>query len=187
MKVLVIPEDPTYNGYILTLLIERLLRSVGKPRAQVTVLTDPFAQGYTMIKAQLPAIYERYHHFDLLLFLPDDDCLDRSAELQGIEREARQAGVNLVACAAIPEVEAWLLAGHVDKLPDNWQTVRADCDLKERYFEPFLKRYGNRSVGAGRQQLMQEALAHFAGILARCPELKTLQQRIQEVLEREAE
>jgi hypothetical protein len=90
-----------------------------------------------------------------------------------------------LACAAIPEVEAWLLAGHVDKLPANWQTVRADCDLKERYFEPFLQQYGDRSAGEGRQQLMQAALSRFTAILGRCPELQTLRQRIQAVLERE--
>lgn len=187
MKVLIIPEDPTYNGYILKPLIKRLLQSMGKPQAQVTMLTNPFAQGYSMIKAKLPAICERYHHLDLLLFLPDGDCRDRTAELQNIEREAEQTGVNLIACAAIPEVEAWLLAGHIDKLlPNHWQTVRADCDLKERYFEPFLQQYGNRSVGGGRQQLMQEALSSFTGILGRCPELQTLRQRIQAALEREA-
>ncbi|MBI5564954.1 MAG: hypothetical protein HY870_08670 [Chloroflexi bacterium] len=186
MKVLVIPENPTYNGYILKPLVKRLLQSVGKPQAQVNVLLDPFAQGYPMIKAELPAIYERYHYLDLLLFLPDDDCCDRTAELRNIEHEAEQTGVNLIACAAIPEVEAWLLAGHVDKLPANWQTVRTDCELKERYFEPFLQQYGDRGVGGGRQQLMQAALLHFTGILSRCPELKTLQQRMREVLEREA-
>jgi hypothetical protein len=186
MKVLVIPEDPTYNGYILKPLIKRLLQSMGKPQAQVTVLTNPFAQGYPMIKAKLPAICERYHHFDLLLFLPDDDCRDRTAELQNIEREAGQMRVNLIACAAIPEVEVWLLAGHVNKLPANWQTVRADCDLKERYFEPFLQQYGDRSAGGGRQQLMQEALSSFTGVLGRCPELQILRQRIQASLEREA-
>lgn len=186
MKVLVIPEDPTYNGYILKPLVERLLRSIGKPQAQITVLSDPSAQGYDKIKPELPAICERYHHFDLLLFLPDDDCRDRMAGLQNTEREAKQAGISLIACAAIPEVEAWLLAGHIDKLPATWQTVRADCDLKERYFDPFLAEYGDRSVGDGRRQLMQATLRHFDGLLARCPELKVLQQRIQAVLEREA-
>lgn len=186
MKVLIIPEDPTYNGYILKPLVERLLGSIGKPRAQVTVLTNPSAQGYSMIKAKLPAIYDRYHYFDLLLFLPDDDCRDRTLELQHIEHEAEQTGVNLIACAAIPEVEAWLLAGHVDRLPGNWQTVRTDCELKEHYFEPFLQQYGDRSAGGGRQQLMQEALSSFTGILSRCPELQTLRQRIQAALEREA-
>jgi hypothetical protein len=186
MKVLVIPENPKYNGYILKPLAKRLLQSIGKLQAQVIVLTDPFAQGYDMIKAELPTICERYHHFDLLLFLPDDDCCDRTAELRNIEREAEQTGVNLIACAAIPEVEAWLLAGHVDKLPDHWQAVRADCDLKERYFKPFLQQYSNRGAGGGRQQLMQAALLHFTGILSRCPELKTLQQRMREVFEREA-
>lgn len=64
--------------------------------------------------------------------------------------------------------------------------MRADCDLKERYFDPFLAEYGDRSAGDGRRQLMQATLRHFDGLLARCPELLTLQQRIQETLAHEA-
>mgnify|MGYP001595216198 CR=1 FL=1 len=137
MRVLVIPEDPTYNGYILKPLIERLMESVGKSKAKIVVLTDPSAQGYEMIKAELPNIYERYRQFfDLMLFLPDLDCKDRADALANVETQAQQAGVKLLACAAVQEVEAWLLAGHINKLKDRWQTVRDACDLKELYFDP---------------------------------------------------
>lgn len=182
MKVLVIPEDPTYNGYILQPLVEKIMSSVGKRNARVTVLTNPFATGYEMIKTALPNIYERYRHFDFMLFLPDQDCKDRADEFGAIEARAKEAGVTLFACAAVQEVEAWLLAGHIDKLNAEWKIIRNDCDLKELYFNPFLAEHGDRSVGDGRKRFMREALTHFDGILMRCPELKELQQRIQTTL-----
>ncbi len=182
MKVLVIPEDPTYNGYILKPLVERLLRSAGKPNAKVNILTNPSAKGYEMIKAELPDILERYRHMDLLLFLPDRDCKDKADEFQTLDQNAKTAGVKFIACAAVEEVEAWLLAGHTDNLLENWQTIRTDCDLKERYFEPFLAEYGDGGVGNGRPRLMRETLHNFDGLLTRCPELKELQGRIRQII-----
>ncbi len=44
-KVLVIPEDPTWNGYILTPLAKALLKDAGKPNARVTLLTNPRVGG----------------------------------------------------------------------------------------------------------------------------------------------
>ena len=38
-QVLVIPEDPTYNGYILQPIVERMLAELGKPNAHVKILT----------------------------------------------------------------------------------------------------------------------------------------------------
>lgn len=180
MKVLIIPKDPTYNGYILKPLVERLLASVGKPNAQVQVLMNPRAQGYEMIKALLPDVFERYRHFDLLLFLPDQDGRDRAAEFANLEEQAAAAGARLITCAAVQEVEAWLLAGHHDKLPESWPTVREDSALKERFFEPFLNEYGDQGAGGGRERLMREALRNFDGLLARCPELRELQARLRE-------
>lgn len=182
MKVLVIPEDPTYNGYILKPLVERLLRAASRPSAKVTVLTNPRAQGIDMIRALLPTIWADYAHFDLLLFLPDDDCPGRAARLLPLEAQAVEAGVRFLVCTAVTEVEAWLLAGHVDKSPEQWPVVRADCELKERYFAPFIAEYGDGSAGQGRTRLMREALTHFTGILARCPELAELKTRLEAVL-----
>jgi len=50
VKVLVIPEDPTYNGYILKPLVTRLFKSVGRGSAKITILTNPYARGLEMIK-----------------------------------------------------------------------------------------------------------------------------------------
>ncbi|MCC7210189.1 MAG: hypothetical protein IT323_23005 [Anaerolineae bacterium] len=183
MRVLVIPEDPTHNGYILQPLVERLLRSVGKVSAHVHVMSNPRLGGISTVRLALPQIYERYKHMDLALFLPDDDCQGRDTTLVSMEQDAEAAGMRLIGCAAIPEVEAWLLAGHVSKLQDRWAVVRDDCELKERHFVPFLETYGRtEEPGRGRKRLMREALAAgFTGILNRCPELRELQDRLREL------
>ena len=45
-RVLVIPEDPTWNGYILTPLTKALLADAGKPKAVVKLLENPRLRGY---------------------------------------------------------------------------------------------------------------------------------------------
>ena len=182
MKVLIIPEDPTNNGYILKPLVKCILEAVGRPNAFVMVLTNPRVQGYPMVKAHLIEIATRYRFMDLLLFLPDGDCQDRTNELNVLEQNASRCGAKLLACAAVEEVEAWLLAGHSDKLPVGWQAIRQDCSVKENYFEPFLREYGDDGAGGGREWLMRETLRNYDGLLARCPELQRLQDRIREAL-----
>ena len=45
-RVLVIPEDPTHNGYILKPLVEMVLESAGKAAAKVSILTSPRLRGH---------------------------------------------------------------------------------------------------------------------------------------------
>jgi len=178
-RVLVIPEDPTYNGYILKPLVERILGECGKPNAKVNVLTNPKADGYEHAKSLLDEVFRRYRSQSLMLFLPDADGLDRSDEFAHLEEKASEAGVKLVCCAAVQEVEVWLLAGHTDKLVTPWAEVRTDVSVKENVFEPFLKEHGDaRRAGGGRDLLIRETLANYAGLLDRCPELRLLQESI---------
>jgi hypothetical protein len=183
-RVLVVPEDPTYNGAILKPLVERIVAECGRPNAKITVLTNPKASGFAHIKALMPEIAERYAHFDLLTFLPDADGKDRSAEFEHIEQKAHAKGARVICCAAVQEVETWLLAGHADKLGIAWSKVREDVSVKERVFEPFLQQYGDaRRPAGGRDLLMSEALTNYNGILKRCPELVELQRRVCDVLQ----
>jgi len=173
-RVLIIPEDPTFNGYILTPLISRMLRECGKGNAKVEVLTNPKVSGFEHACSRLPEVVEAYRHFDLLLFLPDADGKDRTQLFRQLEMQH-----GLICCAAIEEVEAWLLAGHVDKLARPWLAVRADASVKENVFVPFLSEYGDsQAPGRGRERLMRETLANYRGLLDRCPELAELQRRI---------
>ncbi len=181
-KVLAVPEDPTYNGYLLKPLLGKMLQEAGKPNATVKVLDNPKVSGYEEAKRRLrDEILDRYKHFNLILFLPDADGKDRAAEFQGLEAVAESKGVRLICCAAVQEVEVWLLAGHADQLGQDWKAVQEDVNVKENVFEPFLGRFGDpRRVGGGRIELMQETLRNYRGLRDRCPELKTLEDRIRE-------
>jgi hypothetical protein len=181
LRVLVIPEDPTYNGYILQPIVERMLAELGRPNARVTVLCNPKLNGYDhAVRAIREDLVERYGHLDLWLFLPD---ADRPGNLEPLECELAGRGMHLFCCAAQPEVEAWLLAGHRDKLPISWGEVRQHPRLKEEVFEPFLREYGDmRSPGGGRKRLVAETLTNYRGVLAICPELGDLEGRIRAFL-----
>ena len=83
------------------------------------------------------------------------------------------------------EVEAWLLAGHVNKLDRPWSEVRQDVSVKERVFDGFLAQHGDpRRAGGGRDLLMEETLRNYGGLIQRCPELAELQERIASAIER---
>jgi len=183
-RILVIPEDPTYNGYILKPLVERMLAEAGKPNAKVTVLSNPKIGGYEQaFNAIRQELTERYGHFDLWLFLPD---ADKARNLKELESELEKKGIRLLCCAAEPEVEVWLLAGHRERLKKKWDEVRKHKRLKEEVFEPFLRHYGDpRSAGGGREALMRQTLSNFRGLLEVCPELEELQKRLEDTLKKE--
>jgi len=180
-NVLVVPEDPTNNGYILKPLVARMLAECGKGNANVEVLPNPRTQGYEHAKdLLLSSLLERYRHKHLLLFLVDADGRDRQGEFERLEKAAEAQGVRLLCCAAKEEVEVWLLAGHKQRLRGlGWQEVRAEISVKERIFEPFLAAYGDsRRAGGGRDLLMKETLGTYGALLQLCPELAELERRL---------
>jgi hypothetical protein len=181
-RVLIVPEDPTNDQHILRPLVARLLRECGKANAKVEVLRNPAVSGFEDACGKLPEIRRAFAHFDLLVFLPDADGKHQSRADKFTQLEADQ-GPKLICCAAVEEVEAWLLAGHTAKLNQPWPTVRADVSVKENFFLPFLEEHGDsRYPGGGREELMQQTLANLRGLLERCPELARLQERICEAL-----
>jgi hypothetical protein len=196
LNLLIVPENPTYNGAILKPLCEKLLQECGKPRANIEVLANPRTNGYEHARKLFPqTILDLYSHKHLVLFLPDSDGQDRGIDFARIETEFERAAVaiarpiRVICCAAVPEVEAWLLAGHQDKWEPGWQwgTMRGDRSIKENYFHPFLEVHGqnqSRLPDAGRRQLTVEALRNFAGIKQRCPELQELENRVREHIAR---
>ena len=190
LNVLVVPENPTYNGAILKPLCERLFAECGRTQANIEVLANPRTNGYEHAKSLFPAtILDLYSHKHLVLFLPDSDGEDRSGEFASMvaafEQQAIALGkaIRLICCAAVPEVEAWLLAGHADKWePDwKWSRMQADRSIKENYFYPFLQKHGqdeSRYPDEGRKQLMVAALRNYTAIRDRCPELQDLETRV---------
>jgi len=179
-RVLIIPEDPTNDQHILRPLVARLLKECGKANAKVVVLGEPAVSGYEDACGKLPEVRKAYRRYDLLVFLPDADGKDRSQRFAQFEAEPSP---KLLWCAAVQEVEAWLLAGHTEKLGQPWPSVQSDVSVKENVFVPFLRKHGDtRRPGGGREELMQQTLNNLRGLLERCPELERLQKRICEVL-----
>jgi hypothetical protein len=182
-RVLVIPEDPTYNGALLSPLMERIVEQCGRRNPKITVLTNPALRGIDDVRKNIGAIADRYRHFDLLISVVEADGKDRRDLFANMKAQAAARGAVLVCAAAVQEVEIWLLAGHAEKLDIPWQNIRADVSVKENVFKPFLARSGYpRRPGGGRDLLMREALANLPGMLARCPELALLQTEIEAAL-----
>jgi hypothetical protein len=190
LNVLVVSENPTYNGAILKPLCERLFAECGRTQANIEVLANPRTNGYDHAKGLFRReILDLYSHKHLVLFLPDSDGQNQDAEFAAMEAEfereavALSRSIRLICCAAVPELEAWLLAGHQDKWePDwKWAAMRTESSFKETYFRRFIQKYGQdaaRLPDQGRKQLMIEALRNYAGIRSRCEELQRLESRI---------
>ncbi len=183
-KVLVIPEDPTHNGYILKPLVDALMGSAGRPRAQVSVLTNPWLGGYDQaLKAVRNELATRYRHWDLWLFMPDADRATPAA-MQALEAELAGQGVTLLCCPAEPEVEIYAALAHRDEFGITWADARRHTRFKEAVFDSLLARHGDRRrPGGGRDLLIAQSLRNLDLLLQLCPELHTLRERIADVLQ----
>ena len=178
LRVWVFPEDATYNGSILRPLIARLLEECGRPNAKVEFPSQspPFGEAAAKrkIRERMSLPGGKNHLWILIL---DQDGKDRHDEFEVLLAEAKNNGIALACCAAKPELEAWLLAGHTQNLDVPWPEIRSHSRLKEEVFEPFLKKFGDESLSdGGRARLMQETLRQYRGLIARCPEIKLLQE-----------
>jgi len=87
-SVLVVPEDPTHNGYILRPLIGRILSECGKPNAKIDVLSSPGGKENENAKSLIEnELLDRYLHMDLMLF-----CQMRMEKTnRGLSRPLRRA------------------------------------------------------------------------------------------------
>lgn len=182
-KVLVIPEDPTHNSYILKPLVEKLLADAGKPNARVTVLTNPRLEGYDQavraIREELPV---RYGHFDLWLFIPDADRATPEA-MNSLEIMLEEQSVNLLCCPAQPEIEIYPCVAYRSEIGQPWKKVRTSMRMKEDHFEPLLSKHGDpRRAGGGRDIMIRESLSNMQGLYRICPELQELKDRIAKVV-----
>ncbi len=182
MKVLVIPEDPTLDKYILKPIVERLFKDVGR-KAQIEVLEDPHLRGIdeALDRDMVERIIAENPMVDLFLLMVDRDCNRYTNEERAEAREQEHPG-KLLACLAVQEVEVWMVALHREAVDaPSWKELRADCDPKERYADPLLRKLSSpTAVGHGRKQAMREISTQWNPLLQRCEELARLRERLQE-------
>ena len=173
MKVLVIPEDFRNDRHILQPLFHRLFRSIGRPRADVRVCTDPLMGGVNeaLKKERIAEVVEQYRMIDMFILCIDRDKIPgRRDRLDEIEVEFGQSHLFFAACAW-EEIETWALAGLVLPTQWRWRDVRAEKHVKERYFEELARRRGlDKQAAGGRRLLGEEAARNIAAIRQKCPD-----------------
>ena len=127
-------------------------------------------------------IVERYKGMmDIFILCVDRDGQEgRRQRLDQIEREFGDGRIFL-ATNVWEELETWVLAG-LDLPSDwNWKTVRAEVQVKERYFEPLVEQRNlSDKLGGGREPLAEEASRRIDAIRQKCPEdFDALAQRLE--------
>lgn len=183
-RVLVIPEDPTLNGYILKPLAEMVLAEAGRPAARVTVLTNPRVRGYDeAVRVVRGGLSSRYGFMDLWLFFPDADRASDEA-MRSLERSSKDDGVTLLCCRATPEVEVYACVAYLEEIHGSWNEARSNPRFKEAVFEPLLREHGDRRrPGGGRGAMTEKSIARRRRFFQLCPEIAELRDRIEELLE----
>lgn len=179
MKVLIIPEDPTLDQHVLRPVVAGIFADLKRP-ARVDVLTDPHLKGVDQaLDRQIVAnIIADNPMVDLFILAIDRDCNRKKNESLAQARVADHPD-RLLACLAVQEVEVWALALHRGELTDKWSEIRADCDPKERFWDPFIARKGwGAEVGKGRKRAMRALAGHWSGLLQVCPEIAALKAEI---------
>ena len=145
-NVLLIPEDPVKDGYVLKPIIEAMMRAAGKPQARVVVCVDPRFHGtsqalrWQFIQQALSRNAGMFHLY--LLCVDRDGDVNRQAVLDSLEIQARTfigGDRAFLAEHAWQEIEVWLLAGHDLPRKWAWKTIRDEPHPKERYITPARK------------------------------------------------
>ncbi len=184
-NVLVIPEDFRLDQYILQPLVKAMMRKIGRPSANVRVLTNPLLGGLEQaVKLEmLMSIVDQYPLVDLFLLLVDrDGKKERRQVLDARERAVGtiiSPGRAFFAQEAWQEIEVWGLASQ--QLPEEWRwsDIRNDPHPKERYYDVFADKRGiANTLTGGRRQIGRDVSGQYAKIRSRCPEVQTLESRI---------
>ena len=172
MNILVIPEDFRKDQYILKPLVSRLFKNLGAPNPRVQVCRDPLLGGIgeALKTAQLAEIVNDQKGMTDIFIM----CVDRDGNTgrrQRLDELETLFGAAFFAENAWEEIETWVLAG-LD-LPGDWRwaDVRAEVDVKERYFEPLASQRGLADTpDGGRKALGEEASRRISAIRQKCPE-----------------
>ncbi len=189
LNVLILPEDPVKDGYVLRPIIKAMMRVAGKPQARVDVCDDPRFHGtsqalkWQFIQQALSRNARIYHLY--LLCVDRDGDANRQSVLDSLEKQAKAAvgrDRTFLAENAWQEVEVWLLAGHVLPRKWAWRAIRDEVHPKETYYLPFAESRGVLDLPSeGRDKLAREAASRYDRIRRRCKEdIKRLEDRIRD-------
>jgi hypothetical protein len=183
VKVLVIPEDPKHDQYLLKPLVEAAITHSGKPGALVRICNHRLIGGDATVLnfENLCEIVEDNQLYEVFVLVVERDCLaGRRAALDNLALRLHKQfpDKRFVAQCAHEEIEVWVLAGMKD-LPKAWKwvDVRSHCDPKETYFDDYVKLRGiEDSPGYGRQILGREAAAQYRNrVRGKCPEIRVIE------------
>jgi hypothetical protein len=183
--VLIVPEDPTLDQYVLKPVVERIFEDLGRS-ARVEVLVDPHIRGVAQAldAEMLAGILQDHPMIDLFVLAIDRDCDTFGNTAKAAARVASHAP-RLLAVLAHQELEVWALALHRAELTAPWSAVREECHPKEALWDPFVTRKEwLTSVGRGRKHAMRALGANWSGLLQVCPEIATLRDDIRSWLAR---
>ena len=177
MNVLIIPEDFRNDQYILKPLFLRLFRDLGAASANVRVCQDPLLGGVgeALKPERISEIVEMYGGMiDVFILCVDrDGVLGRRQRLDDIESEFGGGAFTFAFFAenAWEELETWLLAGLDLPARWAWADVRAEVDVKERFYEVLARERGvGDGPGYGRKDLGEKAARNPDAIRRKCPE-----------------
>jgi hypothetical protein len=126
VKVLIVPEDPTLDQYILKPIVQRICTDHGI-KARVDVLSDPHLHGVdqALSKDIVAGIVRDNPMEDLFVLMVDRDCDRLGNSTKAAAREEEHSG-RVLACLACQEVEVWMLALHRKQLDTPWSEVRSE-------------------------------------------------------------
>ena len=185
MNVLIIPEDFRNDQYILKPLFSRLLGHIGNRRARIRICQDPLLGGVgeALKSERLQEIVEQHQGMtDVFILCVDrDGVAGRRQRLNQIE-ELFGNGRTFLAENAWEEIETWALAGLDLPKEWNWADVRAEINVKERYFDVLAEQRGvANGPGGGRKAMGQEAAQRIRAIRQKCAEdFDSLARRIED-------
>lgn len=180
----VVCEDHTNDQFIVRPLFQFIANQIGKPHANVHVVTNPHLTGVSELRKQACEILKRYGPIsDVVVFVVDADGRDGSAPgapgahevLSALVAACSEFAEKAVTVAAMQEVEVWALWGVRNELRDPWSVVRSNRDPKEAYFDPLLTAADRRTVDGGRLRLIDKSIrTGWTSFSAGCPELASL-------------
>ena len=173
MNILIIPEDFRKDQYILKPIFQRLIATLGSSTSRVRVCQDPLLGGVgeALKSSRIKDVIERYPMVHIFILCVDRDGRPgRRQRLDEIEAEFG-SDQTFLAENAWEELETWVLAG-VD-LPSDWRwtDVRAEVEVKERFFDPLVDQLDlSASPGGGRKALGEVASQRIGAIRQKCSE-----------------